>query len=115
MNSENSGFITSAISQRTKDIGQNVLDTSKSVRTVAEQLRNDPITAKAADVADYAASMIENLGQYLNEKDVLEMMSDAEKYSRERPVTVALGAFAIGVSAARVLKAGASRRALAAA
>jgi hypothetical protein len=113
MNTDNQGFLARQIGQRSNAIGQQVLDTAANIHRVADQLRNDAVTEKASELADVAAKTAETFGQYLQTTSLDTMLADAERFSRTRPWTVAFGSFIVGVSASRVIKAGAARRAYA--
>ena len=110
MNDRAQGFLSQQFAQRSKAIGAQVSDTAKNIHTLAQQMRQDAITEKAAEIAESAASMLEKFGSYIQEHDLDAMLADAERFSRQRPWTVAFGGFMIGMSASRLIKAGAARR-----
>ena len=112
MENQVKSFMANQMGSRVKGVGDQLLTTAGNLRVIAEQLRTDPLTHGAADLATVGVTRIEGVGRYLSETDLEEMIRDAEAYSRERPWTVALGGLIIGLSASRVIKAGAARRAL---
>jgi hypothetical protein len=62
-----------------------------------------------ADYADAAAQRVEDLSDYINEKDLTELLRDAQDAARAHPAAAMGGMFLVGFAAARFLKASASR------
>ena len=62
-----------------------------------------------ADYADAAAQRVEDLSDYINEKDLTELLRDAQDAARAHPAVAMGGLFLAGFAAARFLKASASR------
>lgn len=58
-----------------------------------------------AGYVDQAASQIENLATYLQGQNVSDMIDEVERFGREQPMLFVGGAFALGLLAARFLKA----------
>lgn len=87
-----------------------MLTTADTLRTVAERLRQDPTTEMAADFAERGAAVIENVGTYLESTPLDRMISDAERFSRERPLLVAAAGLTVGMLASRLVKSTAARR-----
>jgi hypothetical protein len=82
---------------------------AQAVRQTTEQLRNQQHD-KVARYAEQAAEQIERFSQRLREKDVGELLNDAQRLARRRPALFVGGAFAIGLLGARFLKSSADRR-----
>jgi hypothetical protein len=80
------------------------------MRTVADQLRNDPNTAMAADFAERGADVVDRIGSYVEQTPFEQMMADAERLSRQQPWIVATAGLAAGIMASRLLKSTAARR-----
>jgi hypothetical protein len=80
------------------------------MRTVADQLRNDPNTAVAADFAERGADVVDRIGAYVEQTPFEQMMADAEQLSRRQPWIVATAGLAAGIMASRLLKSTAARR-----
>jgi hypothetical protein len=65
--------------------------------------------AGVADYADAAAERVEQASEYINEKDLTELLRDAQDAARAHPALAMGGLFVVGFAAARFLKASASR------
>lgn len=103
------GLIIGQIDQRSTVVGNSAIDHAQSIREIGDQLRvkgQDP----AANLADTIASKLEQAGFYLSESDGERIVADAEALARRQPLLTLAAGVAAGVLAARVLKAGASKR-----
>jgi hypothetical protein len=75
----------------------NALDqTSQQLRQQGQESMAQ-YTAKAAD-------RVEHVVGYLDQRDVNQLMGEAQEYARKHPATFLAGAFAVGVAATRFLK-----------
>jgi exonuclease VII large subunit len=74
-----------------------------AVRGTTEQLRNNQHD-KVAQFAEQAAQQIDRLSERLRNKDVTELLDDAQQLARRRPAMFVGGAFAIGLLGARFMK-----------
>jgi hypothetical protein len=74
-----------------------------AVRGASQPLR-DQNHEGIAEYADKAATEIERFATRLRERDVQDIVHDAERFARERPAIFVGAAFAVGVLAARFLK-----------
>jgi hypothetical protein len=92
------------IDQRSTKAGETVAGTAGDLRSVGEELRKQGKDAPAR-YADRAAEQTERVGAYLKEADSERMLSDLEGFGRRQPLAVLVGGLAIGVAAARFLKA----------
>jgi hypothetical protein len=92
------------VDQRSTEAGEKVTSTAQDLRSVGEELRKQG-KGTPAKLADQAAEQTEKVGSYLKEKDPDEMLHDVEDFGRERPWAVLAGGLALGVVAARFLKA----------
>ncbi|MEX2571080.1 MAG: hypothetical protein WD737_07220 [Gemmatimonadota bacterium] len=76
-------------------------DVAHSLRTASEQMPQDN------DVGRYmvqAADQVQNLANFLDNRDVAQMVDDVEDFARRQPTAFVGGAFALGVLGARFLK-----------
>src|SRR3954447_4880345 len=97
------------VDQRTSQAGEQVTGTAQDLRSVGEELRKQGKDAPAK-LADRAAEQTEKVGSYLKEKGPDEMLHDVEDFGRQRPWAVLAGGLALGVVAARFLKASSRTR-----
>jgi hypothetical protein len=92
------------VDQRSTEAGERVAGTAQDLRSVGEELRKQGKDTPAK-LADQAAQQTEKVGSYLKEKGPDEMLHDVEEFGRQRPWAVLAGGLALGVAAARFLKA----------
>ena len=105
-----SNFVTSGIEARSSEYGGRIRGTAETVRTVAQQLREDPNTAGAAGIAERGADLVDRVGIYLEDTPFQQMISDAEALGRRQPWMLATVGIAAGIFASRLLKSTAARR-----
>jgi hypothetical protein len=86
-----------------------VSGTADSLRSVGEELRKQGKDTPAR-LADQAAERTERVGGYLRDADGDRILRDVEDFGRRQPWVLALGGLALGVAAARFLKASSSER-----
>ncbi|HLX26677.1 MAG TPA: hypothetical protein VKR05_06765 [Candidatus Cybelea sp.] len=106
------GYLTKQFEARSSDSGKRIRSTAETIRSVADQLRSDPNTSMAADFAERGADVIDRIGVYVEQTPLDQMMSDAERFSRQNPWVVATAGLAAGILASRLVKSTAARRAL---
>ena len=92
------------VDQRSTQAGEQVTGHAQDLRSVGEELRKQGKDTPAK-LADRAAEQTEKVGSYLTEKGPDEMLHDVEDFGRQRPWAVLAGGMALGVVAARFLKA----------
>lgn len=92
------------IDERSTQAGERVSSTARDLRSVGEELRKQG-KETPAKLADRAAEQTEKVGSYLKENGPDRMLEDAEDFGRQRPWAVLAGGLAVGVVAARFLKA----------
>jgi hypothetical protein len=97
------------IDRRSSQAGDRALGTAGDMRAVSEELRRQGKEAPAK-VADQAAQQIEKAGTYLRDADSDRLLQDVERFGRERPWAIAAAGVAIGMVAARALKASSAKR-----
>jgi ElaB/YqjD/DUF883 family membrane-anchored ribosome-binding protein len=76
---------------------------AQAVRQSTQSLRDNQQGA-VAQYVDRAADRIEQLSATLRERDVRELVRDAEQFARRQPAVFIGAAFAAGVLAARFIK-----------
>lgn len=97
------------IDDRSTQAGERVTSTARDLRSVGEELRKQG-KETPAKLADRAAEQTEKVGSYLKENGPDRMLEDAEDFGRQRPWAVLAGGLAVGVLAARFLKASSGSR-----
>lgn len=97
------------IDDRSTQAGERVAGTAQDLRSVGEELRKQGKDTPAK-LADRAAEQTEKVGSYLKERGPDEMLEDVEDFGRQRPWAVLAGGLALGVVAARFLKASSRNR-----
>jgi hypothetical protein len=97
------------VDDRTTQAGEQVASTAQDLRSVGEELRKQGKDTPAK-LADRAAAQTEKVGSYLKDTSPDEMLRDVEDFGRERPWAVLAGGLALGVVAARFLKASSRNR-----
>ena len=78
-----------------------------AVRETTQRLRDDHHDT-VAQYAEQAAEQIERFSQGLKNKDVGELMNDAQRLARRQPALFVGGAFTLGLLGARFLKSSSS-------
>jgi hypothetical protein len=97
------------VDQRSTQAGEKVSGTAQDLRSVGEELRNQG-KETPAKLADQGAERIERVGSYLSESSSDKLLSDLEDFGRRQPLAVLAGGLAIGMVAARFLKASSGSR-----
>src|SRR6187200_2426172 len=97
------------LDDRSTQAGEQVSSTAQDLRSVGEELRKQG-KETPAKLAERAAEQTEKVGSYLKEKGSDEMLHDVEDFGRQRPWAVMAGGLALGVLAARFLKASSRNR-----
>ena len=97
------------VDERSTQAGERVRSTASDLRSVSQQLRNQGKDSPAR-LADQAADRVERVGGYLAESDADRILRDVEDFGRRRPLAVMAGGIALGLVAARFLKASSSGR-----
>src|SRR5436190_2815649 len=76
---------------------------AQAIRTSTQQLR-DQKHETIADYVEQAADQLDKFSKQLRDKDVTEMLSDAQRFARRQPAMFVGAAFAVGLVGARFLK-----------
>lgn len=99
---------TEVIEEKKGDLAGGLTSVAESIKQVGENLREtdsqNQITQTAAKYSDGLAQQIEKVSNYFENKDVREMVGDAERFARRNPALFVGAAFGIGFLAARFLK-----------
>lgn len=99
---------TSAIDEQKANIAQGLTSVADNIRQlgVNKTGQDNPIADIAAKYSDSVAGQVEQIGRYLDGKDLRQMATDVERFARRNPAVFLGGAFALGLLAARFLKSG---------
>ena len=97
------------VGRRTTQAGERAAGTADDIRSVGDELRKQGKDGPAR-VADRAAEQVARAGSYLRDADADSLLSDIEEFGRRKPWAIAAAGLAIGIVAARTLKASSSRR-----
>jgi ElaB/YqjD/DUF883 family membrane-anchored ribosome-binding protein len=97
------------VDTRSTEAGHQVDSVAEAMRKASAHLsgQGNELPAKAAE---QVAQRAEQLGRYLRESDADRILADVEDFARKQPLVVAAVGLAIGVAAARFLKASSQRR-----
>ena len=97
------------VDQRSTQFGEQVQALGEALATGASQLRGQG-KESPAQFAQQAAERVEQLGSYLTSSDSNRLLTDIERFARQRPwLTAGIGALA-GFAASRFVKASSERR-----
>jgi hypothetical protein len=97
------------VGRRTTQAGEQALGTAGDMRSISEELRRQGKDGPAR-LAERGADQVERAGTYLRDADADALLSDIERFGRQRPWAIAAAGLAIGIVAGRALKASSSRR-----
>jgi hypothetical protein len=97
------------VDTRSTQAGEQVGSVSDAMRNMGEQLRSQG-NDLPAQLAHQAADRAEQLGRYLREADADQILRDVEDFGRRQPWVMAAAGLALGVAAARFIKASGRRR-----
>ncbi len=101
--------IRQQIDDRSTRAGERVGSTAQDLRSVGEELRKQGKDGPAK-LTDRAAEQTEKVGSYLKDNGPDKMLEDVEDFGRQRPWAVLAGGMAVGILAARFLKASSRNR-----
>ena len=109
-NSTSSGLVGKVREQATAQLSSQKDKATEGLGSVAQAVRQttqhlrDNQHETVAHYAEQAAEQIERFSQGLKNKDVGELMNDAQRLARRQPALFVGGAFALGLLGARFLK-----------
>ena len=101
----------SAVETRKEQAVEGLEGIAQAFRQTGQNLR----TSEQGAVADYSeqvANQIERLSSFLSERNVDQLLGDAESYARSHPELFLGGAFALGLLVGRFIKSSGERRGL---
>lgn len=102
---------TTQIGEQKDTLARGLSSVADNIRQMGENLRGEeeiPVAAITAKYGDSLAKQVEQVSNYLETKDVREMLKDVEGFARRNPAVFLGGAFALGLLLARFLKSGGS-------
>jgi len=101
--------VQTQVDQRSTEAGQTVSQKAEDLKAVANELRNRGEDGPAR-AAEQAADRVQRFGSYLQEADGQRILGDVEDFGRRQPWIALAGGVALGIAAARFLKASSSER-----
>lgn len=97
----------SQVAQGLSTVAENLRQADKNMQDAEEEI---PIANVAGKYTDSLAGKIDQASDYIDKKDLGEMLGDAERFARRNPAIFIGGAFALGLLFARFLKSSGSKR-----
>lgn len=95
----------SMATERKSEVASQLDNVAQAFRSSGSQLRSDQHGgANVANYMDRAAEGVSQVSSYLRDRNIDEMLMDAEDFARRQPELFLGGAFALGVLAARFFK-----------
>ncbi len=102
------GGIEGLVAQGKDQVAGRLGDLAGSIRHAGERLSDQQVEILAR-YADQAAAKVEEVTDYLRERDLDELLQDTRAFARRRPEVFLGGAFVAGLLLARFLKSSAER------
>ena len=103
-------FIVGQVDTQINGLGQQLHETSESIRGLGDHARQDPNVALSAQLAEQASAALDRAASYLQSHKAEHVARDLEAYSRKQPLVATLAATVVGFTISRALKASSSRR-----
>jgi hypothetical protein len=97
------------VDARSTQAGEQVGSVGEAMRNMGDQLRGQG-NDLPAQLAEQAADRAEQLGSYLRNANADQILRDVEDFGRRQPWVMAAAGLALGVAAARFIKASGRRR-----
>lgn len=98
------------IDERTTQAGEQVRSVADVLRRTGSELEGESGSRGATRVTSGVADRLERVGGYLEGAKGDDLLRDAERFARERPLLVAGAAAAVGFTLSRLLKASSESR-----
>ena len=98
---------TSHADQQRQTLASGVQAVAHAFHSMGEDLRSKeqgPIAKYAAEMGQAIGGQVEQLANYLRDRDVRQLISDTEDFARRSPAVFLGSAFALGLAASRFLK-----------
>jgi predicted transcriptional regulator len=99
----------SQLKQQKERVTARLGNVADAVRQSSQQLRDEHQDA-VAQIVDRAADQLDRLSNHLRERDIGELVDDAQRLARQQPALFIGSSFAAGLLAARFIKASTPRR-----
>ena len=93
--------------QQRQTAASGVQAVAQAFRSMGDDLRNrqeGPVAEYAAEIGHAIGGQAERLADYLRQRDVRHLVSDAENFARRSPAVFLGSAFVLGLAASRFLK-----------
>ncbi len=103
------GLLLKQIDTSSSVAGERLLGSAASLRRIAVELRADDLGRSVAGLADLGVVNLERVGSYLTDSDGDRLVSDVEKFGREKPLALAATGLILGIVGSRMIKASASQ------
>jgi hypothetical protein len=98
---------TSRVDQQRQTAASGVQAVAHAFRSMGDDLRNrqeGPVAEYAAEMGHAIGGQAERLANYLRQRDIRQIVSDAEDFARRSPAVFLGSAFVLGLAASRFLK-----------
>jgi hypothetical protein len=99
----------SAVAARKDQAAEQLGSVAQAIRTTSGELRNQE-QATVAQYVDKVADQVDRISGYLGERDVDQLLEDAENMARRQPELFLGGAFLVGLLLGRFIKSSGERR-----
>lgn len=99
----------SAVNTRKDQAVEQLGSVAQAIRTTGSELRNQD-KGMVAQYADQVADRVDRVSSYLQERDVDQLLEDAENMARRQPELFLGGAFIVGLLVGRFIKSSGERR-----
>lgn len=102
---------TSAIHRSKHNLATQISDVAAAIKHSGDELQqSENVEDTIAHYAKNAGDKIQNVANYLEDKDVGEMLRDVEGFARRQPALFVGGAVALGLLAARFVRSSATHQ-----
>jgi hypothetical protein len=101
------GQAASRADQQRQSMASGFQTVAQAFRSMGDNLRGSeqsPVTQYASEIGHAMGGQVERLGNYLQGRDVRQILTDTETFARRSPAVFLGGAFVIGLAVSRFLK-----------
>jgi len=95
--------VSSKLGTQKDNAAAGLTSVAQALRQTGQTLREQDQTGVTSYI-DSAASQVEHLSSYLQERDISQLVDDVEHFARRRPALFVGGALVLGILGARFLK-----------
>lgn len=103
----------SVLDEQKTNLASGITSVADSIRQVGENFsnsnENNQVAALAGKYGDTLAQQVEKFSNYIDEKEIKELVRDVEQFAKRNPLLFVGGALALGILAARFLKSSSSQ------